>query len=97
MDVSSTNNIVNTVVATMVQEQSVAINVAMLKKSMDMQASASAALLQMLIRHWPHRVLWGRNSTHLHEYACSLNAQSMSNASGSAKDWVFFRGMSSAA
>ena len=48
MDVSSTNNIVNTVVATMVQEQSVAINVAMLKKSMDMQASASAALLQML-------------------------------------------------
>ena len=48
MDVSSTNNIVITVVATMVQEQSVAINVAMLKKSMDMQASASAALLQML-------------------------------------------------
>ena len=48
MDVSSTNNIVNTVVATMVQEQSVAINVAMLNKSMDMQASASAALLQML-------------------------------------------------
>ena len=48
MDVSSTNNIVNTVIATMVQEQSVAINVAMLKKSMDMQASASAALLQML-------------------------------------------------
>ena len=48
MDVSSTNNIVNTVVATMVQEQSVAINVAMLKKSMEMQASASAALLQML-------------------------------------------------
>ncbi len=66
MDVSSTNNIVNTVISTMVQEQSVAINVAMLKKSMDMQASASAALLQMLD---PPLATSGSLGTQLNTYA----------------------------
>lgn len=48
MDVALTNNIVNTATALATRQTSDAINVTVLKKALDIQASSAATMLQAL-------------------------------------------------
>lgn len=68
MDVGLTNSIVSTSTALASRQTSDAINITVLKKALDVQASAAATLLQALPSPpWPHRARWAPRSTHLHK------------------------------
>ena len=59
MDVGLTNSIVSTSTALASRQTSDAINITVLKKALDVQASASPP--------WPPRARWAPRSTHLHK------------------------------
>ena len=69
MDVSLSNNIVNTATALASRETSDALNVRMIKKAIDTQASAAATLLQALPQAQPSLATSGSLGTQVNTYA----------------------------
>ena len=67
MDVGLTNSIVSTSTALASRQTSDAINITVLKKALDVQASAAATLLQALPQ--PALATWGTLGTQVNTFA----------------------------